>query len=219
MIHKLDMPYQFESYRPGVFIELYLPKKAMYQGMLYEALTEGFNFQKVKEHFLDESKREKIYKLLETYDELKNIEERIESIEPFYWGYSMYEVYGVFFDPETGIVEERTQIIRIMFLPNMNTMQQFVPEMEYKEFRRVVRKILRADSEEREKLKEHYSQLVDYINKWIGDLGLFLFGYIIFKLCSRINEVQAEDEDELEKEIWLTSFWDLEVNKVKLIQS
>jgi len=219
MKNEIDMPYQFQPYLPGVFVELYLPKKSMYQGMVYEALTEGFDFQKVREHFLDESKREKIYKLLQTYDEVKNIEERIDKIEPFYWGYSMYEVDGVFFDPEKGIEEERTQIVRIMFLPNMRTMHQLVPDMEYKRLRWAVKKILRADRNEREKLKQHHSRLVDYLNKWKGDVGLFLFGYVIFKLCSRINEVKSAPGDDLEKEIWLTSFWNLEVNKVKLMQS
>jgi hypothetical protein len=47
MTNERDLPYQFQSYRPGALVELYLPKKAMYQGMLYEALTEGFNFGKL----------------------------------------------------------------------------------------------------------------------------------------------------------------------------
>jgi hypothetical protein len=218
MKDKQGMPYQFQSYQPGVFIELYLPKKSMYQGMLYEALTDGFEFEKVKSHFRDKAKREKIYQLLEAYDEVKNIEDRIEKIEPFYWGYSMYEVDGVFFDPDKGIEEERTQIIRIMFLPKMETIHQLVPRMEYSKLRRAVNKILKADRDEREELRKYQPQLVEYLNKWRGDVGLFLFGYIIFKLCSRINEVKADAEDELEKEIWLTSFWNLQVNKVKLIR-
>ncbi|MBV9928061.1 MAG: hypothetical protein JOZ96_23790 [Acidobacteria bacterium] len=215
MINKSGMPYQFQSYVPGVFVEIYLPKKAMYQGMLYESLIEGFDFQKVREHFLDESKRAKIYQLLKDYDEVKNIEERIDKIEPFYWGYSMYEVDGVFFDPQKGIDEERTQVVRITFLPNLEAIQKLAPEMEPIDLRRAVKRILKADRDEREGLKERHPQVVDYLNKWKGDLGLFLFGYIIFKLCLRINEAGAE----LEKEIWLTSFWDIEVNKVKLIQS
>lgn len=217
MINKLDMPYQFQSYVPGVFVEIYLPKKSMYQGMLYESLIEGFDFEKVKKHFLDESKRAKIYQLLKDYDEVKNIEERVEKIEPFYWGYSMYEVDGVFFDIDKGIEEERTQVVRIMFLPNLKAIYKLVPEMEPVDLRRAVKRILKADRDERERLKEYHPQVVDYLNKWKGDLGLFLFGYIIFKLCVRINE--ANDESDLEKEIWLTSFWNIEVNKVKLIQS
>lgn len=185
--------------------------------MLYEALTDGFDFEKVKRHFLDDAKREKIYQLLETYDEVKNIEDRIEKMEPFYWGYSMYEVDGVFFDPEKGIEEERTQIIRIMFLPKMEAIHSLVPDMNYSKLRRAVNRILKADRDEREELRAYSPQLVEYLNRWRGDIGLFLFGYIIFKLCSRINEVKADAEDELEKEIWLTSFWNLQVNKVRLI--
>jgi hypothetical protein len=213
------MPYRFQSYLPGTFVELYLPKKSMYQGILYEALVEGFNFEKVKLHFLDESKREMIYSLLKDYDEVKSIEERVNSIEPFYWGYSMYEVDGVFFDPERGIDEERTQIVRIMFLPNLKTIAKIVPDMEYDKLRRTVKRIFKADRDEREKLKDQLPELVNYINKWIGDIGLFLFGYIIFKLCERMNEVNRDTKDELEKEIWVTSFWNLEVNKVQLIRS
>ncbi len=130
----------------------------------------------------------------------------------------MYEVDGVFYDLEKGIEEERTQIVRIMFLPNIKTIHQLVPEIEYNRLRRTVKRILKADRDERERSKEFHPQLVDYLNKWKGDVGLFLFGYIIFKLCLRINEVQAAAEKDLEKEIWLTSFWNLEVNKVMLRQ-
>ena len=36
----MQMPYKFNTYEPGVFVELYLPKKAKYQGRLYDALTD-----------------------------------------------------------------------------------------------------------------------------------------------------------------------------------
>jgi len=211
-----DIPYQFQSYEPGVFVELYLPKKSKYQGKLYKALTDGFTFEKVKAHFLDEEKRERIYQLLDTYSEVKNIEERINRIEPFYWGYSMYEVDGVFFNLEKGIIEERTQIIRILFLPNIKMIHKLVPDMEYNDLRRAVGKILKADRDERGRLKEYNQQIVEYIEKWKGDVGLFLFGYIIFELCSRIKEIKDDAEGELEEEIWLSSFWNLQINRVKL---
>ena len=42
---------------PGIYVELYLPKKSKYQETLYETLTKGFDLKKVKEHFLDALKR------------------------------------------------------------------------------------------------------------------------------------------------------------------
>ncbi len=40
--------YAFNPSEHGIFVEIYLPKKAEFQGTLYQALTEGFDIEKVR---------------------------------------------------------------------------------------------------------------------------------------------------------------------------
>jgi len=53
-------PFRYKSSgfsEPGIYVELYLPKKSKYQETLYETLTRGFDLKKVKEHFINAMKR------------------------------------------------------------------------------------------------------------------------------------------------------------------
>ncbi|HEV7905852.1 MAG TPA: hypothetical protein VGO96_18580 [Pyrinomonadaceae bacterium] len=208
-------PYQFHGYEPGIFAEIYLPKKSEYQGKLYETLTNGFDFKKVRDNFKE--KKAYISILLENFTEMgEYTDERVDSIESLYWGYSMYEVDGVFFNPKKGIIEERTQIIRIMFLPDLEKFESLASETDYKDIRRLVRNFLRADSNEREAMCHSHKDIATYLNEWKANVGVFLFGYLIFELCERIKELNDAEKAPLEEEIWVSSFWNLEVNKVKI---
>jgi hypothetical protein len=208
-------PYHFHGYEPGIFAEVYLPKKAKYQGKLYETLTNGFDIERVKANFKE--KKEYISILLKNFTEVGGYtDERIDSMEPLYWGYSMYEVDGVFFNPKKGTVEERTQVIRIMFLPEIEKIEAMAPEIDYKVVRRMVRNFLRGDSVQRKSMIDDHPKIGNYINDWKADVGLFLIGYLIFEICERIKELNESEKAPLEEEIWLSSFWNLEVNKVKI---
>ena len=46
-----EIPYRFHKGDPGTFVEIYLPKKALYQGKLYNTLTNGFRNEGVLKHF------------------------------------------------------------------------------------------------------------------------------------------------------------------------
>lgn len=46
----MSTAYEFHFGDPDLFVELYLPKKAEYQGVLYKALTDGFGIEKVRNH-------------------------------------------------------------------------------------------------------------------------------------------------------------------------
>ena len=48
------MKYRLNPSEAGVHVELYLPKKAQYQGILYTTLTEGFDPAAVRRHFRSE---------------------------------------------------------------------------------------------------------------------------------------------------------------------
>jgi hypothetical protein len=211
-------PYRFRPFEPGIFVEIYLPKKARYQGALYEALSEGFNFEKVRNHFADPTKEARIRTLLTDYTEWYD-PPSIGVVEQFYWGYSMYEVDGVFFSPRTSqAIEERTQVIRLMCFPDLDRATAFATKdgIERGTVRRIVAAMMRRGRDERDRLGAEYPLLLDYIDRWIGAVGLFIFGYLIFNLCERIRALNEEGAASLEEEIWVSSFWNLEVNKVSL---
>ncbi len=42
--------YEFNHGEPGLFMEVYVAKKAEFQPLLYETLTAGFNLKKVRIH-------------------------------------------------------------------------------------------------------------------------------------------------------------------------
>ena len=44
--------YRFHYGQPSNFVEIYLPKKAAYQGALYDTLKKGFDLVKVRDHLL-----------------------------------------------------------------------------------------------------------------------------------------------------------------------
>ena len=50
MIRRKGMPYEYHSGVSGIFAEVYFPKKALYQGTVYNALWEGLDNVKVRCH-------------------------------------------------------------------------------------------------------------------------------------------------------------------------
>ncbi len=211
-----SFPYRIRGYEPGIYVELYLPKRSRYQGRLYETLTRGFDPDEVRRHFTDPAKRPQIMEFLRSYAAEVDLDERVEGIEPFYRGYSMYEVDGVFYSPERKTIEERAQIIRMMFIPDMERMRAYAPELEMSRIRKIVRRYFEEGRDGFERPDELPTPLLKHISDWVDDIGLFLFGYIVFELCVKIDELNADDQGELEEEIWLSSFWDLRLNRVKL---
>src|SRR5690349_15140049 len=117
----IQPPYEFSPSDPGVLVEIYLPKKANFQGTLYDTLVKGFHISNVVDHFKDPRKGPGIKNLLRRYsDSVRYLENEIECFPPVLFGYSMYEVDGVFFNSsKQEIQEERTQVVRIMFRPDL----------------------------------------------------------------------------------------------------
>jgi hypothetical protein len=217
-------PYRLYGYEPGIFVELYLPKKSEFQGNLYDTLTNGFKLENVRKHFLSEKKQE-IKELLENYTELKEYDDKyIESLEPMFWGYSMYEVDGVFCSnqEEGKVIEERTQIIRIMFLPDFPNIVKKVgiSDPECSKIKSIFNSYLKHIWEERKLIANERrgdeKKIIDELDKWIRDISLFLVGYLVFEICSKIKELTFTNDLNPEKEIWLSSFWNLHVNRIKL---
>ena len=213
-------PYRFRPFEPGIFVEVYLPKRSSYQGTLYETLTTGFDWKNVQDHFSASPARRKVIDdLLKDYTEYYD-PISIGTIEQFFWGYSMYEVDGVFFSSRRESVdEERTQVIRFMFFPDLDVAKELVPKPALKKYgsvRRTVSALLKKGRREREAVGQDCPKLKDYVDHWIGAVGLFIFGYFIFNLTERIRSLYGAGTHRLEEEIWVTSLWSLEVNKVEL---
>jgi len=249
-------PFKYKSSgfsEPGIFVELYLSKKAKYQRILYKTLTNGFDFELVKRHFLG-SKKKQIQTVLEHHSQWRKYSDKsIREMVPFYWGYSLYEVDGVFYSKMAKrksarrIIEERTQVIRLMFVPDMDTLASKLDPttIERRDILDVVKHYLRISGHRRgqhganvidksliERMKDkgdsvvgkniengNIAKILDFVEKWFDDVGLFLFGYLIFEICRGLQKLGDADEVDYEEEIWLTSFWNLNINRVTYLKS
>lgn len=212
--------YQFHVAKHGIFVEIYIPKKAAFQGTLYEALTEGFDLKKVKAHL--KKRRDEVMALLEESRYTADYDRRVENMRQVFTGYSMYEVDGVFYAGEgQPFAEERNQVIRIMFLPE--EIRADVPNLSVDLRREVIREYIRFSGDKHDfvshflavrrglepEQEEEVKTLVLDLQDWEAETALFLFGYVLFNVCERIQKLGGElDQDE----IWVTSFWNLAVN-------
>jgi hypothetical protein len=117
----------------GISTEIYFPKKAAYQGAIFDALREGFFEKEVIGYLL--ANADFLVDELRDWSEILNPRKyagaittpagrhtpeeartRIAMYRSVFKGYSVYTVDGVFFSQETQTVyEEATQIVRLMF--------------------------------------------------------------------------------------------------------
>lgn len=110
--------------------EIYFPRRAAYQGAIFDALRLDHNEQHVKTYLRDNVRS--LIKEFQSYpplfdpqnyttttprDTLPTVEEgqqRIEMYKSPFKGWSMYPVDGVFFGRRGKVYEEATQVVRIM---------------------------------------------------------------------------------------------------------
>jgi len=228
--------YQYFPDETGLFTELYLPKKADFQGTLYKVLTEGFDLARVKAHFRDPAKQPTIRHLLQNYPRIEQFTDQdIDRMSQLFYGYSMYEVDGVFFRQRKGIVEERTQVIRFILQPDYDDVvtQCRIDPANKRAVVALIRDFLRTPDLKvdelltmrgagiRESFGPHisnYLEVLKYMEQWMDQVRLFLIGYIVHEICARILELHREKKlsmEQLEEEIWVTSFSNLAINRVK----
>jgi hypothetical protein len=237
--------YSVQPHEPSLFTEIFLPKKAEFQGPLYQTLTAGFRLQHVREHFLEagNSKRGRIREFLSkgwTVFKPDYTNDEIRAFRRLFFGYSMYEVDGVFLkekepkpfpddrDENYSIDEERTQVIRIIFKYPCSGKPLTVIDF--------CKAALRDPLSEIGSFGENYPYLRDRLDpevvaalsdldNWIRYVGLFLFGYLVFEICNKIvncDEVkygQRRPTDIQKDELWVVSLWNLNVNVVEWAQS
>lgn len=238
-----SFPYQVNKQEPAVFVELYLPRKAVFQGMLYDALTAGFRLEKVKEHFLnsDPVRQQQIRSLLgKSWTVTDFTREDIEEFRRVYFGYSLYDVNGVFLksksrtpgelpaeDADFEVVEETSQVVRMVFkYPCANEPTVAVDFLMLALQRPLSEMAQFADLHREEIMRVAGAQaqqvfaLLEDLERWLMYVGLFVFGYLIYHICEGIlhlhetDRVQIDPADLLQDEIWVTSSWSMSMNVV-----
>lgn len=223
----MEFNYVFNIGEPSILTEIYLPKKARYQGTLFQTLTDGFKLN-YHNHFKGD-KEEKIKELLKEYFKIDDIYDKfVQRERRVFWGYSLSEADGVFYSPITNpeYYEEVTQIIKIIFKPNYNELLEEINTLPgalritKEDLIHVARNVFRTSyrdrfvydiDEFRKRVKQKISNkntriIIDKIHCWKDEVGLFLFGYILFELSQGVNKI--------ENEIWVTVNWHYTVNRI-----
>jgi hypothetical protein len=217
-----ELGYRVHTGEPGIFVEIYLPKKSELQGRLYDALTRGFDVEAVRQHFRDPARKDRIRELFHHYDpDLAYDDERIGSLREVFFGYSMYEVDGVFRGGQGRAEEERNQIVRVIFKPDYPGIAES-SGAGVEEVRQMAGERFHAYRETHEpdltssqgRSSEPKKRVVEEIRLWMEDVELFLFGYVVYELCEKLAELREEGSRPPEEEIWVTSFWGMTVNRV-----
>jgi hypothetical protein len=196
--------YVLQKTELGTNVELLLPKKAYYQGVLYDTLTDGFNPEKVTAYLQDPERSTRIMDYLNAYMTVnkKSYDWYLSKIDKIFKGYSMYEVDGVFYDDESDkIFEECTQVIRMIFrIPHEEIKGRFKSsDFEKLEIFRVMHEAQLSDLNIYHDKKE--DKLKYFISNWVKILTFFIYGYLLFRIQEHI--LKLEDK---EYEIWVVSF-------------
>ena len=179
---------------------------------------------------------------------------RIESYVSCFKGWSMYEVDGVWEEtqppPENlpavlvekkerpEVVEERTQVVRIVFRLPSRYDQEARDAGCFDVLRAIVfwTMAIQGSLDEHQSWSTHeharfmahhtpwprrkaafarrvFAPVAKDVEKWIDDCALFTFGYLVRKFAENVLA-----EGKREEQIWVTSFFTLGVNIVKRIE-
>lgn len=236
--------YEFEPGKRSIFAEIYFPKKIAFQGATFKALRDGLQEELVRgkledyakllletelsvyPHWFDPNR----YTSLELRSGRPTIEQakaRMAMYESPFYGWSMYEVDGVFLSNrkrhgKKQIDEERTQVIRLIFAFNHNSEKRATKLGHLDVYRAILYWVMSIyghtdydaywsdgemerflsrhgewDDEKRRYAKRNYKRLAAAITKWIDDCGLFIFGFLVRELWTSV--VKAAEAEEAEK--------------------
>jgi hypothetical protein len=253
-----EFSYMFTRSERNIFTEIYFPKRAAYQGAVFDALRFGFEEKRVKRYL-----RKKIRELRNEFKNLPSIldpheyttterrrtvpsiqevRERINMYKSPFMGWSVYSVDGMFFDEDTEEkFEETTQVVRIMFRFRSSAKYQAAATEAH--CHDVLRSILFwviaqqgrlddhkgwSDSEKaqfiarhepwlpakRAFVEQHFTEIAREAAQWSGDRALFLFGFLVRQFWENVIK-----EKMFEAEIWVTSFFDQQLNVIERFEA
>ena len=235
----------------GIFIEVYFPRRVAVQGTIFDALEDGHNEEIVKEYIQRnvDALMQELPRHLRVFDSKwydipksrkkkltkKNALTRIESyISPFF-GWSNYVVDGVFFGEDGKMIEEPTQIIRLMFRFEssylskaielqcqdvLRTMLFWIISRQARlnevspwhpaEKKRFIREYEPFTKQKREFVEKFFEPVAREVFKWEGDCFLFIFGFLVRRFSEELVRRGRQEE-----EIWVASFFNLTVFVMK----
>lgn len=242
-----SLSYRVRPSEPCLLAEVFLPKKAVFQGPLYRTLTRGLRLQAVRDHFLraDATKRQRLNAFLLGDQPAAGpayADEEVRAFRRILYGYSLYEVDGVYLkggpgageaddDDRYQIEEERTQVIRFIFkYPCADkpaevinackaVLRDAAPVTTFEPFAARAR----GTGAARDGSAEIREALAD-LAEWTRQVGLFLFGYVVFTICEEIvgvatvRQAQQPPSEIRQDEIWVCTQWDLNLSVVREVQ-
>lgn len=210
--------YQFQAPEHGVLVEMYLPKRADFQGVLYDTLTEAFDAAKIRAWLADPHGRGHVELLLRRH--WPELVARLDSVagrlQAGIQGYTLYEVDGVYAGAQ-GVVSERTQVVRLMFLPPLDELAGRIA-LDPARLRDEAKRLLRGYGADSGFLKAREPgvapevvALCEALEDWVDEVGLILFGFIMGRVCLAIRDRNLRPEEE----IWVTSTWGFTLNALR----
>lgn len=235
----------------GIFSEVYFPRRIVAQGTIFGALEKGVHELVVKtylkgwskvlvqelsehRHLFDptwydvpESQRKEFTK--------EDMEARIQSYTSPFFGWSNYNVDGVFWSKEEQeLIEESTQIVRLIFgfesiydkeakdarcddvlramlfwIITRQARLSHVPRWHREELKKFMRDYGPFTKQKGAFTKKYFEPVAREIFKWRGDWFLFVFGYLVRQFAQELAQRKKEEE-----EIWVASFFNLTVSVV-----
>lgn len=251
-------PYIFFRGQRGIFAEVYFPKKVIYQSEVFTALQEGFLEETVKKYFernisgiiqemgdypqlFDPHQYERDQPVAPTSVSVEEARQRIATYQSRFYGSSMYEVDGVFWsDTRQKIIDERTQIIRLIFRIESSFTEE-ARRMESYDVLEAMKRWIMAEhnrldhvlpwskeeqdhfivlhgvwpEHKREFVVQYYERVAKEAKRWIDDINLFIFGYLVRRFWKEVVSLHVREQDK-EEELWVASFFNLNLNIVKL---
>lgn len=229
------------EFRPGsrsILSEIFLPKRIALQGTIYSTLEAGLTHKNVIAYLHDNAESLVTHEL-RSYphwfdpnlyggdrfypNKVNSAKARMLMCEQVFFGWSTYEVNGVFLKHDGVTVdEELTQVIRLIFKFDSLSLLKEAEDHGYSDvYHAIVQWILASyrsaysqawDTHEmqaflrrhsawrgkkREFVKEYYPQLAKVVSKWIDDCGLFVFGYVVREIWSEIVKRHTAEKERL----------------------
>jgi hypothetical protein len=246
--------YILSSSHSGTSADVYFPKRAAYQGAIFDALRSGFYESEVKQYLINNA-AELIEELrdwaevLDPYKYTQNVDpdralslaeavERIGMYRSVFHGYSVLAVDGVYFSPQTQtLYEEAIQIIRLMFrfestleaaarhtgckdmirslahwLIDYDTRLDHHCSWSPAEKERFLNERRHWPAHQRAFAEAHFETIAKEVEKWMDDVGLFVFGYLVRKFSKNVLVQQMSEE-----EIWVVSSYEPCMNAVRRV--
>jgi hypothetical protein len=214
--------YEFNYGEPGLFMEIYVAKKAEFQPLLYRTLTAGFDLKRVRTHF--RSNAVSIRRFMSRNQQRQDFSSyRINHFGNVFTGYSLYEVDGTF----DGGAQERTQVVRVIFVPPVS---RFSKGLKIPRERRLshASRFLRFWTHNTDDYDAHRNATVPFepgeralvrkLSTWLDDVGLFATGYLLYEICTGISELHRHGLiRKPEKELWVTSFRDFALSRMMVV--